>query len=269
MTAGICDRIFDARSLWEQNRKDSAIALILIAAAAVSRMRYPRKHFTDKEAFKKFIRDEFPTITGGAAVESLTLPKTCDLPEIQQTENVPIEDVFYSCWRCCMVHEAKFADEISFTPTNEGSRWRWTIEAHPDGTWAFPEEWLLNLAKAVEESAEVKLPELLEFPCFILMKHANQMADGMMSIDASTQFPKMKVRNEDAFPIFTHESLLQKFVGSQDCQVGRLDSAEQLAQLLLGKKIDRVIFNPSIGDWPLPTYWVDCLLAALDLSEAE
>ena len=75
----IADRLEEARLLWSQGRKEGAFIMILIAAAATSRKRYPRetlswakkkndgtrKEMEDGEAFKRFILDEMGDIIGG------------------------------------------------------------------------------------------------------------------------------------------------------------------------------------------------------------
>ncbi|MEO8270933.1 MAG: hypothetical protein ABI557_14515 [Aureliella sp.] len=83
------------------------------------------------------------------------------MPEIKPTENVPLEDVFYSCWRCVMIHEARWPPEVFLTPTKEDNEYSTCIELPPDGRLGLPEAWILGLADAVEHAADRVFSDLL------------------------------------------------------------------------------------------------------------
>ena len=96
----------DAKALWDDGRKNSAFALILIAFAATARIRYP-KPMRDNESFKRFIQDELPTILGTSDT-SLSLPF--------KGQPTPEEDILYHELRCQLIHEGELPDSIVFTP---------------------------------------------------------------------------------------------------------------------------------------------------------
>ncbi|MDB4680249.1 hypothetical protein OAK91_00705 [Planctomycetaceae bacterium] len=51
-------RLEDAKILLSVGRDEAAFVMVLIAAAATSRKRYPRDEWDDSEAFRNFIYDE-------------------------------------------------------------------------------------------------------------------------------------------------------------------------------------------------------------------
>jgi hypothetical protein len=60
------ERLEDAQLLWNNGRIHGAWIQVLIAAAATSRIRFPRP-MTDKQAFTAFVREVTPTILDGKA----------------------------------------------------------------------------------------------------------------------------------------------------------------------------------------------------------
>jgi len=112
-TEGPEKRIRTALKLWNDGDKEDAGALIFLATAAISRIRYPRElGCSDRTAFTEFIKEQIATITNGASPTTFRFPKTAQLPGIKVTENVPLEDIFYGCWRCVMLHEARWPQEV-------------------------------------------------------------------------------------------------------------------------------------------------------------
>ena len=135
--------IEDAQVLWELERKGSAFALILIAFAATARLRYPKPE-PDNKSFKKFIRDELPTILRTADT-AVSLPFKGKL--------LPIEDILYKELRCQLIHEGKLPDSIVFTPktVQRGVACDMITITDPIG---MPESWVLNMIRVVVDAPE-------------------------------------------------------------------------------------------------------------------
>jgi len=142
----IKDRLEDADLLSRHGRKEGALVLVLVAVAATSRRRYPKKKVCrDGEAFKRFIRDEMATVTGGP-------DKNVAFP-FDGKQNVPLEDILYTHLRCQLFHEGEMPGTIVFTQPkrHEG---RVCNVLHLTQPLGFPEGWVDNLAKAVREAPE-------------------------------------------------------------------------------------------------------------------
>lgn len=152
---GPLKRIVAASKLWDDGLKEDSAALIFIAAAAVSRLRYPRDKYTDRESFLRFVRDEIATITCGATLKTFSFPKTTSLPGIRSETDVPLEEVFYATWRCVLIHEARWPQEVYLTETRLGSDYPTYIDITTDGRLGLPEQWILGFARAVESAPEV------------------------------------------------------------------------------------------------------------------
>jgi len=269
-TEGPVKRINGARKLWEDGDKENAAALIFIATAAISRLRFPRElGCTDKKAFTEFVKDQIAMITSGAMSAPVRFPKTSKLPDIKTTENVPLEDVFYSCWRCVMIHEARWPPEVYLTETKKDSEYSTYIELPPDGRLGLPEAWILGLADAVENAAEIVLPRIVKFPVFFLFAgQVKRDADGNFKFQPGvTKVPRIKVRNQDAIPVFTEETMIKRFVDHHkfaDLEIGQLPDKNALRAFIMhGADKERFIFNPVIGEPPLPSYSLDTVLSSL------
>lgn len=137
------DLLEDAHLLWDDGRKGSAFALILIAFAATARLRYPRP-ILDKESFKRFIRDELSTILGTSDT-SVSL--------FFKGQRVPVEDILYQELRCQLIHEGELPDSIVFTQKTikDGVLCDVITLTEPFG---MPEAWVLNMARAVSNASE-------------------------------------------------------------------------------------------------------------------
>jgi hypothetical protein len=140
----IKNRIEDAELLWSAGRKEGAFIMVLIVVAATSRKRYP-KPMADSKAFKQFILDEMGTITGG--------PKYNVAFPFKGNDKTPLEDILYYHLRCQLVHEGGMPETIVFTPpkVERGKVFNVLRLTDPLG---FPEGWVINLAKAVQEARE-------------------------------------------------------------------------------------------------------------------
>ncbi|HUT95766.1 MAG TPA: hypothetical protein VMY37_40310 [Thermoguttaceae bacterium] len=263
-------RIQAARKLWGDGDKEDAAALIFIAAAGISRIRQPKElGCSDRKAFTSFISDQVATITGGVCPKSLRFPRTCKLPGVKVTENVPLEDIFYGCWRCVMLHEARWPDEVYLTGTNAASKYSTSIELPPDGRLGLPESWILGLAYAVENAAEIILPQILRYPCFVVLSGP---IDALPSGDfrfrpGETKVARVKVRNQPAVLVFTDKEKMRPFLEENeipDRLIAQFSDCATLREFILyGSGNERFIFNPVVGEVPLPSYSLDCVVACL------
>lgn len=267
---GAQKRIQAARKLWDDGDKEDAAALIFIAAAGISRIRHPKElGGSDRQAFTSFISDQVATITGGACRKPLRFPSTCKLPGVKVTENVPLEDIFYGCWRCVMLHEARWPDEAYLTGTHPDSEYSTSIQLQPDGRLGLPESWISGLAYAVENAAEIILPQILRYPCFVIMAGPT---DPLPSGDyrfrpGETKVARITVRNQSAVPVFTDEQEMKPFLEENeipDRLIAEFSDCATLREFVLyGASDERFIFNPVVGEVPLPSYSLDCVLACL------
>lgn len=267
---GLAKRIRAARKLWEDGDKEDAAALVFIATAAIARLRYPRETgCSDRTAFTGFVRDQTATITNGASPILLRFPQTTKLPGVKETRDVPLEDVFYGTWRCVMIHEARWPNEVYLTETRLNSHYRTYIELPPDGRLGLPEEWIVGLAFAVANAVEIVLPQVLEFPSYCVFSGpVDSLGSGNFQIRPNeTKVPRVTVRNQQAVPIFTNENILKAFLEQNlipELFVGELPDPVSLRGFVsYGLQDDRFILNPVIGKLLLPSYSRDSLLAML------
>lgn len=268
--AGIIKRVQVARALWGDGHKEDAAALVFIATASLSRMRFPQKAgYTDRAAFTAFIRQEMATITNGTIPTPLYFPQTIKLPGIKDPKNVPLEDIFYGTWRCVMIHEAHWPDEVYLTETRAQGDYRTHIDLLPDGKLGLPEEWILGLAFAVENAVEITLTQILEFPIYCIFSGPiTSLEDGSFQLKPNeTKVPRLTVRNQQAIPIFTDESKMKNFIAQNsipELAIGTLPDSIALRNFIsYGTHDDRFVFNPTVGEVPLPSYSKDLLLSAL------
>lgn len=132
-------RLEDARALSLDGSQDGAFTMVLIAAAATSRKRYPHPKYKDNEAFKNFIYDEMGVITEGAKY-GVKLPF--------MGKDTPLENILYKHLRCQLVHEGELPESIIFTePAYQGGEVHHTLSL---GTpLGFPAGWVEHIATAV------------------------------------------------------------------------------------------------------------------------
>lgn len=138
-------RIEDAEILWQQDRKEGAWVLALVAAAATSRKRYGRP-MTDRQAFTSFIRDILPTLMYGKPLQGAPNPRII----FGQT---PVEDIVYEHLRCNLVHEGEIAQAVAFSESKlvDGKLQATLAVGSPN---VIPDFWVLHLMKAVREAPE-------------------------------------------------------------------------------------------------------------------
>ena len=148
-------RLEDALFLWNAGRKEGAWTQVLIAAAATSRIRFPRP-ITDQQAFRSFIREVTPTIFDGVsppAPGGITVGFYTDV----YGDGVDLDYLFYVHLRCNLVHEAVLPVEVKLSESRivDGK-----LVADLQGTGkmssplTIPDFWVIHLAKAVALAPE-------------------------------------------------------------------------------------------------------------------
>jgi hypothetical protein len=144
LTMSIKARLEDAMILWDQGRKEGAWALVLIAAAATSRKRYPRP-MKDNDSFKRFIHDVQGTIVQG---EHPSPPM-----DTIMLAGVPMEDVIYEHMRCNLVHEAELNQRVALSESKV-VHGLLGAELRVGAINELPDFWVIHLAKAVRLAPE-------------------------------------------------------------------------------------------------------------------
>jgi hypothetical protein len=138
-------RLIDAMILWEQGRKEGARALVLIAAAATSRKRYPRTMMSDRESFTQFIRD----IQGTIIIGEFPIPPMAPIV----IGGIPIENMVYEHMRCNLVHEAELHSKVALSESKVVNGLL-AAELRVGAVDEIPDFWVINLAKAVALASE-------------------------------------------------------------------------------------------------------------------
>lgn len=132
-------RLEEARLLMSAGNKEGALTLVLVAAAATARKRYPKEMWGDGHAFKNFIYDEMGVITNGPKYK-------VEFPF--QGHLTPLEDIFYVHLRCHLIHEGEMPRSIELSePLIEGDSTFSVLKlTNPLG---FPLNWIESLATAI------------------------------------------------------------------------------------------------------------------------
>ncbi len=145
----ILNRLDEADLLWQQGKKEGAWALVLIAAAATARKRYP-KPASDRKAFTTFIRDVQETIMYGRS-PAKPMPKII-------FGTISIEDLLYQEMRCYLVHEAELPSSTTIAPSKlVDGKLQATLKVGDAGNpHEIPDFWVLHLAQAIREAPENK-----------------------------------------------------------------------------------------------------------------
>lgn len=143
----ILNRLEEADLLWQQGKKEGAWALVLIAAAATARKRYP-KPLGDRQAFTSFIRDIQETIMFGRSP-----PKP--MPTVI-FGSISFEDFLYKEMRCYLVHEAELPSSTAISPSKiVDGRLQATLKIGDGNTpHEIPDFWVLHLSQAIREAPE-------------------------------------------------------------------------------------------------------------------
>ena len=149
-----------------------------------------------------------------------------------------------------MIHEARWPDEVLLTATRADSDYRTCIQVSPDGRLGLPEEWILGLAFAIENAAEVLLPSILSFPIYcVLSGPVEDLGSNMFQLkDGETKVPKVNVRNQQAVPLFSDETAMKEFTEFCDIPalfIGELPDIESLTHFVERlESNERFVFNP-------------------------
>ena len=132
-------RLEDAMILWDQGRKEGAWALVLIAAAATSRKRYPRP-MRDHESFKRFIND----IQGTIVIGEHPSPPMATI----MIAGIPVHDIVYEHMRCNLVHEGELHPKVALSESKV-MHGMLGAELRAGAVNELPDFWVIHLAKAV------------------------------------------------------------------------------------------------------------------------
>jgi len=133
---GIKNRVDDALLLWEADRKEGAFLSVLIAVAAVARIRYPK--LKDRESFEQFIRDSNPTILN---VE-------------YRGDCKPIEHILYKWLRCQLVHEGGLPFDIQFTNETKAGAMSVRAGGAPEYILKIGHGWFHHMIASVMQAKE-------------------------------------------------------------------------------------------------------------------
>lgn len=142
---GVKARLEDAMILWDQGRKEGAWVLVLVAAAATSRKRYPRATHADNVSFKKFIRDVQDTILYGNHPARPTPPIIF--------AGVAFEDLMYLHMRNNLVHEAELNAAVALSESKVIAG-NLQADLRVGAVNEIPDFWVIHLAKAVRLAPE-------------------------------------------------------------------------------------------------------------------
>lgn len=141
-------RIADAEFLWEGGRKESAWVSALIALAATSKIRYPKKKAG--EAFRQFVRDIAVAIMTGEDGGPSPLSIRYGTPTNHRT----LEDILYEELRCNLIHEGELADvSLSESHIKDG-KFETMMCGPPQGAAEIPDIWVLTIIKALKSAPE-------------------------------------------------------------------------------------------------------------------
>ncbi|MCK4661495.1 MAG: hypothetical protein KAT68_01410 [Bacteroidales bacterium] len=137
---GIRRSIEDACFLWENERKESAFLLVMVAVASLSKLRY--SNLRDGEAFRKILHD-FNTVRISVEFRG----------ELQT-----IEQVFYKWVRCYLVHESNIPIDIQFQEDKEIGIMSVRAGGAPEYMLKLGTGWFFHFVESVLQSEEVKTP---------------------------------------------------------------------------------------------------------------
>jgi len=143
-------RLEDAKLLWENGRKEGAWILVLIAAAATSRLRFPNAK-SDNEAFRAFIREVTPTIVDPSKP---AIPGGIHVVVNADGRNpMPLDQVVYKHLRCSLLHEAEVDSNVRLSQSRMVDG-KLVADFCGGSPLVIPDFWVMNLAKAVQDAPE-------------------------------------------------------------------------------------------------------------------
>ena len=96
------DRIDDALALWRVERREGAFLLAIVAVVVRARQDFP-KPMRESESFRRYVESAFPM----------------RLSTEYRGKLWTIEDIFYTWFRCEIVHSAGLPKDLGFTVDTE------------------------------------------------------------------------------------------------------------------------------------------------------
>lgn len=130
----IAKRIEDARFLWNNGRRESALLLSLICVAALSKKKYPNDN--DGDAFRKIFKE-------------FISPKTIEIEYRGNLESV--EQIFYKWIRCQLVHEASFPFDIEFMEEKDANSFSLRAGGAPEYKLKIGVGWFYLILNSIEK----------------------------------------------------------------------------------------------------------------------
>jgi hypothetical protein len=171
------------------------------------------------------------------------------LPGVKETKDVPLEDIFYGCWRCVVIHEGHWPAQAPLTPTStDGTQ---IIDLSSGSSVGLPEDWVLGIADAVENSIEMVFHNILRFPMYILCVGPRPPSgEKEFKLQPGNGYATVTVRNQLAVPIFTDENRMKPILEHHpEFFVGVLPKLDYLRKTVEWlKDSDRFVFNPKFGE---------------------
>jgi len=134
---GIKRTVDDAYFLWTYGKKESAFLLVLIAVAAVSKLRYPQ--LRDGNAFRQTLVDFQPV----------------RLQVEYRGELQTIEHIFYKWVRCHLVHESELPADIEFQGDDSNGSMSVRAGGQPDYLLQIGTGWFFHFVQSVLKSTEM------------------------------------------------------------------------------------------------------------------
>ncbi len=184
----ICDRLTDARILWQNGRKNGAFIQALIALAGLASIRYPKKttpkvyfdkmreyhpnqasqiaanekkqkrnRLSDRQQFSCLVFDLIEDIILPHPTPGVVAPKyNISLP-FSKDKMTNIEDLFYKVLRCPAVHQGTFSSVAYLTERiDKPDQGIQTDALHLTEPAGIPEGWILNLLEALSKTPELE-----------------------------------------------------------------------------------------------------------------
>ncbi len=145
--------IRESERYWLENEKEMALVLALLAIAATSRKRYPRKKgFSDSGSFKKMIHDHSRTIMSSTG-------KSFPIANIQfefgdRGNSTSLGEIFYNEYRNNLFHEATLPEKVSLSASKiVDGRYQAELKITRE-IIEIPDFFILRLIKIVRDAPE-------------------------------------------------------------------------------------------------------------------
>lgn len=129
------DRLEDARILYDTERYEGALLLVIVAISAASRIRYPQAGCRDKKAFVDY-------------VEKMEISECCQLFDDKR-----VSAILYEWMRCDLVHEGKLGQKVVlYEDACDGDGASWTTD---DDIVHIPHTMILTLMSHLIKMSEL------------------------------------------------------------------------------------------------------------------